>query len=80
MNIPGKPLLPHESTFFTPQNVRKAIDLLQFGKAQDHDGLATEHFIYAQDIFLPLLAYMFIELCVKVSLLAGQNIRMCQKL
>ena len=33
---------PHESTFFTPQNVRNAIDRLHFGKAKDHDGLVGE--------------------------------------
>ena len=51
--------LPHESTFFTSQNVRNAIDWLQFGKAQDHDGLVGEHFIYACDTLLPFLAYIF---------------------
>ena len=52
--ISGQPPLPqphgsrpHKSTFFTLQNVRNAIDQLQFGKAQDHDGLVGEHFIYA---------------------------------
>ena len=79
-DIPGQPLLPHphgshprESTFFTPRNVIGAIDRLQFGKAQDHDGLVGEYFIYARDIWLPLL-----ELSVKVSLLDEQNIPLCQ--
>ena len=53
-------LLPHASTFFTIQNVRNAIDWLQFGKAQDHNGLVYEHFIYTRDIvvLLPLLAHI----------------------
>ena len=46
------------STFFT-QNVKNAIDWLQFGKAQDHDGLVGEHFIYARDTLLPLRAHIF---------------------
>ena len=65
-DIPGQPPLPqphgsrpHKSTFFTLQNVRNAIDQLQFGKAQDHDGLFGEHFIYARDTLLPLLAHIF---------------------
>ena len=65
-DIPGQPPLPHpnasrphESTLFTPRNVRNAIDRLQFGKAQDHDGLVGEHFIYARDTLLPLLAHIF---------------------
>ena len=60
-DILGQPLLPqpHESTFLTPQNVRKAIDRLQFGKAHDHDGFVGEQFIYALDILLPLLAHIF---------------------
>ena len=48
-DIPGQPHLPHlnsshphESIFLTPQNVRNAIDRLQFGKAQDHDGLVGD--------------------------------------
>ena len=59
-DIPGQPPLPHphESTFFTPQNVRNAIDQLQFGKVQDHDGLVGGHFIYARDTLLPLLAHI----------------------
>ena len=32
---------------------------LQFGKAQDHDGLVGEHFIYARDTLLPFLAHIF---------------------
>ena len=50
---------PHESTFFTPQSVRNPIDRLQFGKAQDRDGLVGDHFIYARDTLLPLLAHIF---------------------
>ena len=50
---------PHESTSFTPQNIGNAIDWLQFGKGQDHDGLVGDHFIYAHDILLPLLANIF---------------------
>ena len=50
---------PHESIYFTPQNVRNAIDQLHFGKAQDHDGLVGEYFIYSCDILLPLLAHIF---------------------
>ena len=49
-DISGQPPLPHphgshphESTFFTLENVRIAIDRLQFGKAQDHDGLVGDH-------------------------------------
>ena len=45
-DILGKPPLPqphdprpHESTFFTLQNVKNAIDRLQIVKTQDHDGL-----------------------------------------
>ena len=64
--LPGQPppphphgSCPHESTFFTPQNVRNVIDRLQFEKAQDHDGLVGEHFIYARDTLLPLLAHIF---------------------
>ena len=51
--------LPHESSFYTPQKIRNAIDWLQFKKAQDHHGFAGEHFIYAHDILLFLLAYVF---------------------
>ena len=69
---------PHESALFTPQNVRNAIDRLQFGKAQDHDGLVGKHFIYARDILLPLLAILKNELYVKVSLLDGLSIPLCQ--
>ena len=65
-DILGQTSLPHphgstpdKSTFFTPQNVRNAIDWLQFGTAQDHDGLVGEHFIYARNILLPLLAHIF---------------------
>ena len=65
-------------SFFTPQNVRNAIDRLQFGKAQDHDGLGAEHFIYARDTLLSLLATSLIEPCVKVFLLDGLSISLCQ--
>ena len=51
-------LCPHESPFFTPQMVRNAVDWFQFGKAQYHDGLVIEHFVYARDILLPLLAHI----------------------
>ena len=50
--------LPHEPPFLL-HNVRKAIDQLQFGKTQDHNGLVGEHFIYDHDILLPLLAQIF---------------------
>ena len=50
---------PHESSFFSPQNVRNTIDQLQFGKAQDHDGLVGEYFIYAYEILFPLLGHIF---------------------
>ena len=57
--IPEQPPLPHPhgscphaSTFFTRQNVRNAIDRLQFGKARDHDGLVGEQSFYALNILL----------------------------
>ena len=63
---PGQPPLPHphgsrphESTFFIPQNVRPSIDQLQYGKAQDHDGLVVRQFIHSRDILLPLLTHIF---------------------
>ena len=37
----------HVNPAFLLQIVRNAIDCLQFGKAQDHDGLVGECFIYA---------------------------------
>ena len=48
-----------EATFFTPQNVRNAINQLQFGKAQDHDGLVGVHFSYIHDTLIPLPAHIF---------------------
>ena len=49
----------HESTFFTLQKVRNAIDGLQFGMAQNHEGFLDDHFIYARDTFLSILAHIF---------------------
>ena len=33
---------------FTPQNLRNPIDQLPFEKAQNHDGLAHEHFFFGR--------------------------------
>ena len=56
--IPVQPAFPHphgscsyKSTFSTLENIGNAIVWLQFGKAQDHDGLVGELLIYAHDIF-----------------------------
>ena len=50
---------PHISAFFTVEMVRKAIDRLSSGRAQDHDGIVAEHFIHARDMIADLLALMF---------------------
>ncbi|MCO5570021.1 hypothetical protein L7F22_023735 [Adiantum nelumboides] len=47
------------SDFFTAPMVAEAIGRLQHGRAQDHDGLVGEHFIYACRELAPLLAHMF---------------------
>ena len=41
--LPPRPTWIH---VFSPLKIRNTIDRLQFGKAQDHDGLIGEHFIY----------------------------------
>ena len=47
-----------EATFFTPQNGRNAIDQLQFGKAEDHDGLVGAQFNYIHHTLIPLAAHI----------------------
>ena len=48
----------HESTFFTLQKVRNALEGLQFGKAQHHEGFLDDHFIYGVDTFLTSCTYL----------------------
>ena len=52
---------PHmvHTTHVNPQKARNAIDWIQFGNAQDQNELVGEHFIYAHDSMVPLLAYIF---------------------
>ena len=40
-----------------------SLSAIDFGNAQDHDGLVDEHFIYACDILLLLLAHIFNKPC-----------------
>ena len=50
---------------FNSKKCKKCHYWLQFGKAQDHDELVDEHFIYARDTLL--LLHILIELCVNIS-------------
>ena len=53
-------------TLFSPVDVFKALKNTKTGKASGVDGLATEHFIYANPIihvYLSLLFNYFISLC-----------------
>ena len=45
----------HVLTFFNTQKIKNPINRLQFKKAQYHDDLVREYFIYACEILIPLL-------------------------
>ena len=54
--------------------MRNSINSLQSGKAQVHDGLVGEHFIYAHARCSHSLHAALIALSVKASLVAGSKI------
>ena len=52
-------ICPLDPPLFYPTRGEKCHCRLQFGRAQDHAGLVGEHFIYAHDTLLSLLANIF---------------------
>ncbi len=55
----------------SPEEIRKAITLLNTGKSADEYGLVAEHFKYAGDRVLPYIAKLF-NACVREGVLPGQ--------